>query len=142
MTSVRERQHLPPETADADVFAAVGSSFTKVCELEGRPGLLLTEIITEPVPDRPQIDLAPWSTNSTPVARRGRKATGLRSPSQPGRRMEPHRMFWHGSRWIRPARMVGLDRKRFKAADARTFSPVIAICPAGSINSFGPHGFF
>lgn len=46
MTSVRERQHLPPETADADVFAAVGSSFTKVCELEGRPGLLLTEIVT------------------------------------------------------------------------------------------------
>jgi predicted small lipoprotein YifL len=46
MTSVRERQHLPPETADAEVFAAVGSSLDKVCELERRPGLMLTEIVT------------------------------------------------------------------------------------------------
>jgi hypothetical protein len=43
---VRERQHLPPETAEAEVFAAVGSSFDKVCELERRPGLMLTEIVT------------------------------------------------------------------------------------------------
>ena len=46
MLSVRERQHLPPEAADVEVFAAVGSSLTKACEVEGRPGLLLTEIVT------------------------------------------------------------------------------------------------
>jgi len=46
MSSVRDRQHLPPTAADAEVFAAVGSSFTKVCELERRPDLTLTEITT------------------------------------------------------------------------------------------------
>ncbi len=46
MTSVRERQHLSPETTDVEVFAAVGSSIDKVCELERRPGLTLTEITT------------------------------------------------------------------------------------------------
>jgi hypothetical protein len=50
MTNVRERQHLPPETTDAEVFAAVGSSIDKVCELERRPGLTLTEIITSVYP--------------------------------------------------------------------------------------------
>ena len=44
MSRVRESQHLPPEASDAEVFAAVGSSLTKVCELERRPGLMLTEI--------------------------------------------------------------------------------------------------
>jgi len=50
MTSVRERQHLPPDTVDAEVFAAVGSSFDKVCELERRPGLMLTEIVASLYP--------------------------------------------------------------------------------------------
>jgi hypothetical protein len=46
MASVRERQHLSAETADEDVLVAVAGSFDKVCEVEGRPGLLLTEIVT------------------------------------------------------------------------------------------------
>ena len=45
LANARQRQHLPPETADAEVFAAVGSSFDKVCELERRPALMLTEIV-------------------------------------------------------------------------------------------------
>lgn len=46
MMSVREKQHLPPDTTDVEVFAAVSSSFTKVCEIERRPGLMLSEIVT------------------------------------------------------------------------------------------------
>jgi hypothetical protein len=46
MASARARQHLPPETADGEVFGAVRSSIGKVCELERRPGLTLTEITT------------------------------------------------------------------------------------------------
>jgi hypothetical protein len=45
MTNVRERQHLPPETADEEVFAAVGGSIDKTCEIERRPGRILTEIV-------------------------------------------------------------------------------------------------
>jgi hypothetical protein len=46
MANARQRQHLPPETDDAEVFAAVGSSFDKVCQLERRSALMLTEIVT------------------------------------------------------------------------------------------------
>ena len=45
LANARQRQHLLPETADGEVFAAVGSSFDKVCELERRPALMLTEIV-------------------------------------------------------------------------------------------------
>ena len=46
VASARARQHLPPEAADADVFATVRGSIDKVCELERRPGLTLVEITT------------------------------------------------------------------------------------------------
>ena len=46
MASVRERQHLSADTPDKDVLVAVTGSIDKVCELEGRPGLLLTDIVT------------------------------------------------------------------------------------------------
>lgn len=46
MTSVREKQHLPPDSADPEVFAAVGSSLGKVCDLERQPDLVLAEIVT------------------------------------------------------------------------------------------------
>ena len=46
MASARKKQHLPPETSDGAVFAAVRGSIDKVCELEGRPGLTLTEVTT------------------------------------------------------------------------------------------------
>lgn len=45
VSSVRERQHLP-EATDAEVFAAVGGSLTKVCELERQPTLRLADIVT------------------------------------------------------------------------------------------------
>jgi hypothetical protein len=47
MDRVRERQQLPPQTPDAQVFGAVVSSITKVCELERRPDLLLTQVVRE-----------------------------------------------------------------------------------------------
>ena len=46
ITTVGERQHLPPDATDAELLAAAGSSFDKVCELERRPGLMLSEIVT------------------------------------------------------------------------------------------------
>jgi hypothetical protein len=46
VASARARQHVPPEAADADVFATVRGSIDKVCELERRPGLTLVEITT------------------------------------------------------------------------------------------------
>jgi hypothetical protein len=46
MVSVRERQHLSADTPDDDVLLAAGSSIDKICELERRPGLPLTEIVT------------------------------------------------------------------------------------------------
>ena len=46
MTSVREAQHMPADSADGDVFAAVASSLSKTCEIERRPALMLTEIVT------------------------------------------------------------------------------------------------
>jgi hypothetical protein len=46
VASARARQQLPPETTDAEVFAAVRASIDKVCELERRPGLTLAEITT------------------------------------------------------------------------------------------------
>jgi hypothetical protein len=45
MDRVRERQQLSPETPDAEVFGAVVSSITKVCELERRPDLLLAQVV-------------------------------------------------------------------------------------------------
>ena len=47
MDRVRERQQLPPQTPDAQVFGAVVSSITKVCELERRPDLLLAQVIRD-----------------------------------------------------------------------------------------------
>jgi hypothetical protein len=47
MDRVRERQQLPPQTPDAQVFGAVVSSITKVCELERRPDLLLTQLVRD-----------------------------------------------------------------------------------------------
>jgi hypothetical protein len=46
MASVRERQQLSADTSDKDVLVAVAGSFDKVCQLEERPGLSLTEIVT------------------------------------------------------------------------------------------------
>ena len=46
VASARARQHLPPETADMEVFAAVSGSIDKACGLERRPGLTLVEITT------------------------------------------------------------------------------------------------
>lgn len=46
MASVRDRQYLSADTPDKDVLVAVAASFDKVCEIEGRPGLLLTDIVT------------------------------------------------------------------------------------------------
>ena len=45
MAAVRERQQLSADTPDDEVLLAVGSSIEKVCELEGRPGLLLAEVV-------------------------------------------------------------------------------------------------
>ena len=47
MDRVRQRQQLPPQTPDAQVFAAVVSSITKVCELERRPDLLLAQVVRD-----------------------------------------------------------------------------------------------
>ena len=47
MDHIRERQQLPPQTPDAEVFRAVVSSITKVCELERRPDLLLAQVIRD-----------------------------------------------------------------------------------------------
>ena len=47
MASARERQHLAPEAAEAEVLAAVSSSLDKVCEIERQPGLLLAEVVTD-----------------------------------------------------------------------------------------------
>jgi predicted small lipoprotein YifL len=66
VSSVRERQHLPPEATDAEVFAAVGGSFTKVCELERQPALRLTEIVTS-------------------LYRQGERAEGVLDSPTPGR---------------------------------------------------------
>jgi hypothetical protein len=46
MEAVRERQQLSADTIDADVYVAVTSSVTKVCELESRPGLPLSDVVT------------------------------------------------------------------------------------------------
>jgi len=45
MAVVRERQHLTADSADGEVFAAVRSSVTKICELERQPALMLTEVV-------------------------------------------------------------------------------------------------
>jgi hypothetical protein len=45
VATARTRQHLPPGTPDAEVFAAVAGSFDKVCMIEQRPELRLTEIV-------------------------------------------------------------------------------------------------
>jgi hypothetical protein len=47
MDRVRERQQLAPQTPDAQVYGAVVSSITKVCELERRPDLLLTQLVRD-----------------------------------------------------------------------------------------------
>jgi hypothetical protein len=47
MDRVRERQQLPPQAPDAEVFGAVMSSITKVCELERRPNLLLAQVVQD-----------------------------------------------------------------------------------------------
>ena len=46
MARVLEVQQLPADSPDELVLEAVGSSFDKTCEIERRPGLLLTEIVT------------------------------------------------------------------------------------------------
>jgi hypothetical protein len=46
MDRVRDRQHLPRDTPDADVYSAVAGSLTKTCELERRPELLLAEVVS------------------------------------------------------------------------------------------------
>ena len=46
MARVLEVQQLPADSPDDRVLDAVGSSFDKTCEIERRPGLLLTEIVT------------------------------------------------------------------------------------------------
>jgi hypothetical protein len=46
MDRVRDRQHLPRDTPDADVYPAVASSLTKSCELERRPELLLADVVS------------------------------------------------------------------------------------------------
>jgi hypothetical protein len=45
LSTVRERQQLAADADDAEVFAAVRTSLSKVCEVDRRPGLLLSEII-------------------------------------------------------------------------------------------------
>jgi hypothetical protein len=46
MDRVRDRQHLPPDTSDGEVYSAVAGSLTKACELERRPDLLLAEVVS------------------------------------------------------------------------------------------------
>jgi len=46
VASVRERQHVSADTPQDDLLVAAGGSIDKVCEIERRPGLLLTEIVT------------------------------------------------------------------------------------------------
>jgi hypothetical protein len=43
----RERQHLSPETPDAQVYSAVAGSLTKTCELQRRPGLRLADVVRD-----------------------------------------------------------------------------------------------
>ena len=45
MDRVRERQHLPSDTPDREVYLAVVSSITKTCDLQGRPALTLAQVV-------------------------------------------------------------------------------------------------
>jgi predicted Rossmann fold nucleotide-binding protein DprA/Smf involved in DNA uptake len=43
----RARQHLSPETPEAQVYSAVAGSLTKTCELQRRPGLRLADVVRD-----------------------------------------------------------------------------------------------
>ena len=47
MGRVRERQQLPPDTPDGQVYLAVVSSITKTCDLQGLPELALAQIVSD-----------------------------------------------------------------------------------------------
>src|SRR5215207_7017941 len=47
MDRVRERQHLPPDTPDDQVYLAVVTSITKTCDLQRQPGLALAQVVRE-----------------------------------------------------------------------------------------------
>ena len=47
MVRVRERQHLRPETPDAQVHLAVVGSITKTCDLLRQPGLSLAQVVSD-----------------------------------------------------------------------------------------------